>query len=362
MSYSVLPASLEPSSYKDVKPQEKEPEISSSGFRIKKVAHIAFCVLAATLAAVVLVGTVLALTSLLATPVIPAAILATVTLAATVALSVLLLMKMWQVVEPHMPNFIRTPINYLQSTICALISGLALAIIWPLDLEKKNPTKEQCNKDQTPILMIHGFLGSSNNWLYHRNRLQEEGFKNLFTINLGNPLLSIDDYADKVHEMVLEIQERTERKDIQIICHSMGGLVARQYNQKYADQDGAEVKDIITLGTPLDGTKVAKITMGLSKSAKEMYPESEFVKAQQNFAAEHKETHYYHIASECDLVIRPLVSAVANGRDPKDSNVKVKWLKSTGHVSYLLSDAAGDAMIRYLKGRRLPQQSAASAA
>lgn len=352
MTESILPAEMLSTSSTEMNlptsAESRPREVDSRGFRIKKAVNFAIYFLVSTLGMMALAAAPLTLAGISFTSGLPAAIIGTAAIVAGAALSILLFGKIWQFIEPHMPNFIRIPINYLHSSICGVISQVALMILSPLNLEKKNPVRRQCDPTQTPILMIHGFLGCSSNWVYHRYRLWREGYKNLFTVNLGNPFLSIDDYADKVQRMVLKIQHRTGRKDIQFICHSMGGLVARQYHEKHAQNDGAQIKDLITLGTPLDGTKVAWLTLGLSRAGREMYPKSHFVVAQQKFAKTNSETRYTHIASKCDCVIRPLVSAVANGGA---SHVEEQWLNFTGHLGYLFSDAAADAIIRCLKGR-----------
>lgn len=336
-----------PSSPGDLEMQKPANDDKSPGFRFKRAAQIAFITLASVLGAVAVGAGIAAIVALAASPVGVMGVAGTVAIVAASILLGLLLLKAYQLISPHLPNWMRIPLNYVQSLVCGIVSAVALAVLFPFNLEKRNPTKEQCNPDQTPILMIHGFLGSSNNWLYHRHRMQKAGLDNLFTVNLGNPFHSIDTYAQRVHQMVLEIKEKTGRNDLQIVCHSMGGLVARHYNEKYAEQDGVTIKDIVTLGTPLAGTRVAWLTMGMSKAGRQMFPNSDFVQRQREAALKNETTHHYHIASKCDYVIRPLVSATL-GDAP---NTKVDWLDGTGHISYLFSDAAADKVIHYLQKR-----------
>lgn len=337
-----LPVHVNPKTLNSPKDVQNLENPESLGFRFKRAARIAFLTLAAVFGAVVIGAGIAAF---VCNP--PGA--AIVAVVATSILLGLVAVKLFQLITPYLPNWLRVPLNYVQSFVCGLASAIALAILFPLDLQKRNPKKEECDPNQTPILMIHGFLGSSNNWVYHRHRMQKAGFKNLFSINLGNPFKSIDQYADQVHKMVQEIKRKTGRDDLQIVAHSMGGLVARHYNQKYAEQDGVKVKDIVTLGTPLDGTRVAWMTMGMSKSGREMFHKSGFVKKQQENAQKmNVETRHYHLASKCDYVIRPLVSATkGNGH-----RTTTEWLDATGHISYLFSDTAADKIIQYLKLRR----------
>jgi triacylglycerol esterase/lipase EstA (alpha/beta hydrolase family) len=208
----------------------------------------------------------------------------------------------------------------------------------------KNPkTKEEINPNETPILMIHGFSNSSSSWFYHHKRLKEAGHKNLFTINLGDPRLSIEeDYAKKVDEMVQEIKRLTGRNDIVLVGHSMGGLVAIEWRQNYAV--GTEVKNIVTLGTPHDGTKMAHLTLGLSKCGKEMLPDSDLIKRQQEVAATDTETEYLRIRSRADHTIIPEHSAYW-GSAPK---TEIVTLDATGHGGMLFSDTVGDILVSHL--------------
>ncbi|MEC7839901.1 MAG: alpha/beta hydrolase [Chlamydiota bacterium] len=325
------------------------------GFRIKKAVRVAFIVLASTFGAVALGAAVATIiTAAVVNPITPAIICATVALTSFVALTSLGALKAWEKITPHLPKFLRIPANYIQSTVCALISSVALGVIWPIDYTKKNVKPEDVDPTQPLIIGSHGFLGSGNNWMYMFGRLKEAGHKNLASINYGNAFVSIDTYADKMHNLIKGYTENPELKaklngkklKVQFLCHSMGGLVARHYKQKYPN-DNVDVEDIITLGTPLDGTHMSNLALGVSKAAREMNHNSKFIKNQQKNAELDSDTNYYHIASKCDFVIRPLVSATL-GKGPK---TKVDWLDGTGHVSYLWSDTAGDLIVNYLKNR-----------
>ncbi|MEM1282224.1 MAG: hypothetical protein AAGG81_01580 [Chlamydiota bacterium] len=335
-----------------------EPNEPKEGFRIKKAANKAFKILASiALGLGFAAGATAAVLTFTATSTVALPIATTVAIVCAVVLAVLLTLKVWEKISPHLPNSLRLTGNYIQSAVLGLASAVALGIIFPIDCAKSNPKPEEIDPKQPLRLAIHGFLGSSSNWIYHLYRFKEAGLKNFASINLGNWCHSIDDYADKVHKMVVQykkgmVQAKLIKEEdtlhVQFVCHSMGGLVARHYNQKYAKKDGVIVDDICTLGTPLNRTKVA-VFAWWSKAGREMF-EKEFTDNQRRRAAtENEETRHYYIASKCDYVIRPLTSAT-DGNTPK-KRTKVYWLDATGHVSYLFSDKAADKLIAYLKKR-----------
>ena len=75
-----------------------------------------------------------------------------------------------------------------------------------------------------PILLIHGYLNSNLVWLYFGKQLKNRGFGPIYTINLGWPFGSIENYAQKVALKVEKIKEETGKAKVILVGHSMGGL------------------------------------------------------------------------------------------------------------------------------------------
>lgn len=265
-----------------------------------------------------------------------------------VGLSILNLIKVWELITPELPEPLRSYANLIYSIATEIFSILALIVLAPVNLINWDPkTVEEINPDETPTLLIHGFLGSSNNWVYLRSRMRAAGYQNIFTSNLGNPLLSIEEYAERIDAKVQEIMALTGRNDIRLVCHSMGGIVARHW--RYHHAQNIHVPDIVTLGTPLDGTYLAYLTLGLSSCGTQMFPESAYLKNQQDLASKDTETNYLHIGSSVDFVILPNRSAYHGGAPASKTQAEV--LDITGHVAYLFSDGAADLVIDYFKSK-----------
>ncbi len=247
---------------------------------------------------------------------------------------------------------LKTSANFVQSSVSDFFSGLALAAIWPMDYENRNPQPKDINPKQPLRIAVHGFSGSSN----HLNRFKEAGLDNFVTVNLGHAFHSMDDFTENLHKMVIKykrgmIEAKKLRKGqklkVQFVCHSMGGLVAREYNQRYAKKDGVSVLDICTLGTPLDGTKIAYIAFA-SNSGRAMFPSSKFVRKQQKRVIESNvETRFLHIASKSDTFIYPSESAIMGGGTKE--RTCIVWLEATGHITFLFSSTVSDILVDYLK-------------
>lgn len=201
------------------------------------------------------------------------------------------------------------------------------------NLAKKNPKKLIPN--ETPILLIHGYIYRSGGWSYIHYHLKKAGYQNIYTLNLGSPLQSIDDYALKVKQLI----EQIGSKEIILIGHSMGGLIAVYYDHTYA-QPGS-IKQVITLGSPLEGTEMG--VLGLGDCAKEMRVGSNLLK---NLSEYVSSTPYLHMGSKTDLLIRPWESALFYSSH--SSHVQRQIFNSIGHLQLLFSKRIVDVLVAQL--------------
>lgn len=206
-------------------------------------------------------------------------------------------------------------------------------ILFFYNLAKKNPKTQDPN--QVSILLIHGYLYRSGGWAYIRYHLRRAGHHNIYSLNLGSPFQSIEDYSQKVKEQI----ERMGAKEIILIGHSMGGLIATYYDCAVAKP--GSIKQVITLGSPLEGTSLAVI--GFGKCASQMKPHSSFLKS---LSTHHSETPYLHIASDTDWIIRPWQAALFNSSQA--SHIKRKVFDSIGHLQLLFSKRIVDVIVAQL--------------
>lgn len=138
----------------------------------------------------------------------------------------------------------------------------------PLDIEFIRESEEL----RDPIVVIPGILGSTEQneeWvfdpIFHTydtlvRSLESNGYEEGSTLFL----MPYDWYRSNVHtandlrDRISEIRQQTNWPKVDIVAHSMGGLVARQYieNDQYLD----DVDQLITLGTPHNGSPKAYFT------------------------------------------------------------------------------------------------------
>jgi len=196
---------------------------------------------------------------------------------------------------------------------------------------KGNKNPEYNGKE--PILLVHGYLHNRSGWHLFKKRLKKEGVDNpLYTISLGSPFHSIEEFSEKVQKRIDEIKEKTGAKTVKLIGHSMGGIVS-------AHAENESVSQVITLGSPLQGTKLAYI--GVGKCAKQMRRNSPLL-AELGEKIQ-KSDKYTHFGSGGDIVILPHDSANPGGKGKK--------FPSIGHLSMLYSEQVAHETANILKVR-----------
>jgi len=133
--------------------------------------------------------------------------------------------------------------------------------------------------ESPPVLIIHGFLGTRGSMYMLERRLVADGFVcvsfNLGTLNLRDIRRS----AFLIHRKIERILAQTPSQKIDIIGHSMGGLIGLYYVKKLGGH--TRVRKLIMMGTPVRGTWAALagvVTLGLwSTSSWQLLPRSRFL-------------------------------------------------------------------------------------
>ena len=115
-----------------------------------------------------------------------------------------------------------------------------------------------------PLLLIHGYQCNRGFWFWLRSRLEGAGWT-VATHNLEPLWADIDSYAAGIALRIDEVLAACGAQQVILVCHSMGGPVARAYLRRH----GADkVARIVTLGSPHQGTRLA--VLGLGQNARQL--------------------------------------------------------------------------------------------
>jgi pimeloyl-ACP methyl ester carboxylesterase len=107
------------------------------------------------------------------------------------------------------------------------------------------------------IVFVHGYVCNRGLWLPWLERCHAEG-RPCVAVNLEPVFSPLDAYAPQLERAVAKMEEQTGRRPV-LVCHSMGGLVARAWMAATPDAD-SRIARVITIGTPHSGTWLARFS------------------------------------------------------------------------------------------------------
>jgi len=231
------------------------------------------------------------------------------------------------------------PFTFLEYAKNNLLEILAFWAILPLSLaplfagDKKDKTRKG-----TPILLVHGYCMNAGMWFFIRQQLIKRLPNPLFTITLS-PFAPIEKFSKKVAKKARRIVQETGIPELILIGHSQGGLVSAFYTENLAPP--ASVKQVITIGTPLKGTRLA--SFGIGPNAKQMRLGSSFLKDLENQITSNTTTHYNHMALYMDNIIVPASSALLG-----DDSQNAVTIQTAGHLASAFSQRVVDQLVHWL--------------
>jgi pimeloyl-ACP methyl ester carboxylesterase len=141
------------------------------------------------------------------------------------------------------------------------------------------PQPQDDGTPQPPVLLIHGYLATRGSLHLLERRLVERGLivmsYTLGPVNLGD----IRDSAGLIARKVESIVAQTGILRVDIVGHSMGGLVALDYLKRLGGRH--RVRRLVLLGTPSQGTWSALlglVTAPLGMASLQLLPGSQFLR------------------------------------------------------------------------------------
>jgi len=236
-------------------------------------------------------------------------------------------------------TWIGKPIRLLYAIVMETNANAISTALFPLTLFSRYHAPRS-NLKGRPILMVNGYLGFAANWHYQRNELEKAGLGPIYTINMGTGR-SIKTYAAQLRDKVIQIQKETGRKDLVLIGHSRGGLISSYFATHLAESIGAKVTDVISIGSPFNGTPFACFAIGYD--GQEMRSGSAFQRELRRSMKDHPEIRFSYIGSEADGAVH------VNSALPDKEAKRQLLFKDLGHTSMLLSSRTADQNIAWIK-------------
>ncbi|MFF4697368.1 esterase/lipase family protein [Streptomyces chattanoogensis] len=177
-----------------------------------------------------------------------------------------------------------------------------------------------------PVLLLHGFIDNRSVFVLLRRSLRRHGWRHLEALNYSPLTCDLRRAAELLGRHVEEVCARTGHRRVDIVGHSLGGLIARYYVQRLGGD--ARVRTLVTLGTPHSGTRVAPL-MSAHPLVRQMRPDSRVI-AELSLPAPHCRTRFVAFWSDTDQVMVPADTARIDHPDLLADNVHVSGV---GHLA-----------------------------
>ncbi|HEY1551777.1 MAG TPA: alpha/beta fold hydrolase [Kofleriaceae bacterium] len=224
------------------------------------------------------------------------------------------------------------PVGSMKSALAEWAMALAVSALRPagfLPLPGANATGPR------PIVMLHGYAMNRANFVVLARRLAAAGLGPIFGFEYWT-LGRVAAGARQLGWFIDRVREATGADEVDIVGHSMGGVVARYY-LTFGGGD-RHVNRLITLGSPHFGTDVSAVSIG--HASRELLARSQLIT---RLAASPMLQHarVTTILSESDVL-------VPASKQPSLAGAERIVYPDLGHVSLLGSRRVAAAIIERL--------------
>ena len=195
--------------------------------------------------------------------------------------------------------------------------------------------------ERFPVIYVPGYGAPPFHSRYFRSRLEVEGFD---TYDASLPQLQTGDIAKSAAILAVEVQRTRYRFDaekVNLVGHSLGGIIARYYLQKLGGWK--YVHRAVYLGTPHKGVYWAVFGL-LTKAGRQLLPNSKLMKELNSDPSRCKNIKCLSIISNFDEMIIPKDSGILDC----GYNKVVNW--PVGHWGMVFSNKANMWIVDFFDG------------
>lgn len=140
----------------------------------------------------------------------------------------------------------------------------------PIGLFKSQ--SQSLKRGVTPTLLLNGLFANQACWLWFKRQLKSHGIDNVVTMNLSC-WHSEEVLTELLAKRVDELRHQLGVQKVNLVGHSFGGIVARNYVQLRGGEN--KVERLVCLGSPHAGSKLAPFSF--SPLGKLLIPGSSFL-------------------------------------------------------------------------------------
>ncbi|MFJ8785528.1 lipase family alpha/beta hydrolase [Streptomyces sp. NPDC102476] len=205
-----------------------------------------------------------------------------------------------------------------------------------------------------PVVLLHGFIDNRSVFVLLRRSLAQHGRQQIESLNYSPLTCDIRAAAELLGRHIEGICERTGSERVDVVGHSLGGLIARYYVQRLGGD--TRVRTLVTLGTPHSGTRVVPLA-NAHPIVRQMRPGSELLE-ELTRPAPGCRTHFVSFWSDLDHLMDPLETACIDHADLMAQNVRVSGI---GHLALPVHPAVATGIRQVLDTARAGEETAGRA-
>ncbi|PJT48918.1 lipase [Streptomyces albidoflavus] len=182
-----------------------------------------------------------------------------------------------------------------------------------------------------PVVLLHGFADNRSVFVLLRRALLRDADgtarrRTVVSLNYSPLTCDIRAAAELLGRHVEEVRRRTGADRVDVVGHSLGGLIARYHVQRLGGD--AAVRTLVTLGTPHSGTRVAR-PADVHPIVRQMRPGSPVIE-ELGRPAPGCRTRFVAVRSDLDQIMVPTSAARLDHPDLRVENVLVTGI---GHLA-----------------------------
>lgn len=205
----------------------------------------------------------------------------------------------------------------------------------------------------TPVVLVHGIVDNRAAFTVIRRALQRRGFGRVSTLNYSPLTADVAAAAERLGRHVERICDQTGYDRVNVIGHSLGGVIARYYVQRRGGD--RRVGTLVTLGSPHQGTSLARLLP--LPVARQLRPGAQVIR--ELAAPTRGRCRVVSVYSDRDEIVVPHSSGRLEHPDLDVTNVAVHGV---GHLALLVDPTAVAACVDALTPSQAPSRRARVAA
>jgi pimeloyl-ACP methyl ester carboxylesterase len=232
--------------------------------------------------------------------------------------------------------------EYIRETLLASITQPLMPLYY---LYGDRMGRRSVEPGSVPIVFVHGYMQNRVGFVGLARLLAQRGLGPMYAINYPW-WSSIPKNAKRLEHYVTRVCQETKSPAVDLVCHSMGGLVAMEMMRVTAKKEDLKVRRCVTIATPHAGIAWRGPILGFEATS--LRRGSKLLEAHSGYAVA---VPTLSVFSSHDNIVHPKETASLAKRGGQDFEVP-----NMAHFSILFSPVVADQVAAFLsKPERAPE-------